>query len=188
MKTGIKAAAAALALSAATVPATAATLDFTFSWFESLATPQAEITGIVRGLTDNATSEAVSFEILTITPGSGYFFTPPLEFVSIGSNAWTVTNGEVTAVDFFGAADTDGDTLFEETIFFETRDVNGESQVLSAFLSSNLFAITPPDANVVTFELAAIPAPATILSLMAGLGAFAALGRRRPSASSRLRA
>lgn len=92
--------AVAIGLSVGSVaPVEAATLNFNFSFANSV-NGGGNVTGIVRGLTDNTTSAATSVEVLSNTAGFGIG-----EYVSNpfrGFNNFTVMSGAITSA-FFGS-------------------------------------------------------------------------------------
>jgi hypothetical protein len=91
------AALAAMLLTAAPLGARAALLDFTFTFTnQQFGFVGGTVTGVVRGLTDNATSAASSLEILSNSSGFGlgeYAGAPAV-------NTWTLAAGAITGFSF----------------------------------------------------------------------------------------
>jgi hypothetical protein len=99
------AALAAMLLTAAPLGARAALLDFTFTFTnQQSGFTGGTVTGVVRGLSDNATSAASSVEILSNSAGFGLgeYVGNPIR------NSWTLVAGAITVFNFGsgGAANT----------------------------------------------------------------------------------
>ncbi len=79
--------------------AQAALFDFSFAFSNGdTGSSGSSVTGIVRGLTDNATSAASSVEITGHSAGFGLG-----EYVgNPGANSWTMAGGAITGFDFRG--------------------------------------------------------------------------------------
>jgi len=102
------------------MPATAATLDFKFS-FDNELNGGGSVTGIVRGL-EEGTGAATSVEVFSNTSGLGigeYVGGPLL-------NSWTVTGGEVTAFNFLSAGIINAaPAVTDALIFFDSTELSG---------------------------------------------------------------
>jgi hypothetical protein len=174
-------AAAVLTSALATLPASAAPLDFTFSFTNSL-NGGGSVSGVVRGLAEG-TGAATSVEVTANSLGFGlgeYIGSPDV-------NSWTVTAGAITAFDFlsFGILNS-APAVTTATIFFESADLLGAS--FRAGVGDSPFSVTNGDPSVSTADIglvfapvvAPIPLPAAGLMLLAGLGGLAVLRRRAP--------
>lgn len=154
--------------------AQAALLDFTFTFTNRAFGLSGTVTGIVRGLADNATSAAGSVEILSNTDGFGLG-----EYVgSPTNNSWTVAAGTITGYDFvtFGSSNT-APAVTCCTLYLNSVSVNGTG--LFDAPGGGGFKGDPKDivfARVTT----PVPEPGSAL-LFAGALAAAALLRRRPT-------
>lgn len=86
---------AAVIFALSSLAAHATTLDFNFTFINAV-NGGGTVTGIVRGLVDNATVAATSVEVLTNTDGFGIgeYVGDPI------ANSFTVSSGVVTAFDF----------------------------------------------------------------------------------------
>ncbi|WP_114376022.1 PEP-CTERM sorting domain-containing protein [Elioraea thermophila] len=160
--------------SAWSLSAQAALLDFTFTFSNRALGLSGTVTGIVRGLADNATSAAGSVEILSNTDGFGLG-----EYVgSPTNNTWTVAAGIITGYDFvvFGSFNT-APAVTCCTLYLNSLSVNGTA--LFDAPDGGAFSGTPKD---ILFARATtvVPEPASAL-LFAGALAAAALLRRRPT-------
>ncbi|MEO1681378.1 MAG: VPLPA-CTERM sorting domain-containing protein [Pseudomonadota bacterium] len=169
-------AAAALALSAVISPASAATLDFTFSFLNSEnGSGTATVTGILRGLEDNATSAATSLEVLSNDDGFGI---GSYDIANAVLNEFTVNDGEIEFARFvaFGSF---AEAPFVTDSTFEFNFSNFSS-LIQGGLNQDLFEVSGGPSSVVTFTpVAAVPLPAGGVLLISGLVGLAAL-RRRP--------
>jgi hypothetical protein len=159
--------------------ARAATLDFTFSFLNPLAPDYiGRVDGIVRGLTDNTVSAARSVEVTANEDGFGVG-----EYLGIAlGNAWRVESGRIVSADLlvFGALNADAGVpgVTEATLRF--RFLEGVQQAGLNF-SGTIANSAPVD---ILFEridapLAPVPLPAGGWLMLTGLGAIAALRRRR---------
>ena len=156
------------------VSAQAATLDFTFS-FTNVASGGGIVAGIVRGLTDDATSAASSVEVLSNTSGFGvgeYVGKPLL-------NLWILTAGNITGVNFnsFGLFNVSPDVT-DSSLNIEL--FGGGSSVGLEHLDAviNVSALTGLTFTPV-FEPPTVPLPAAGFLLVGALGGLAALRRRK---------
>jgi len=166
--------AAAIGLGCGLTPAEAATLDFNFS-FTNVANGGGTVTGIVSGLTDNATSAATSLKVLTNTAGFGIgeYVGNPL------SNSFTVSAGSITSATFvaFGLGNNPpavtGSSLALNLNSPLYKNITGLSNTSGSIVVSpntglSFTPVTPPTA---------VPTPALLPGLL-GLGA-AALRKRK---------
>lgn len=171
-------AAAALALSALTTTASAATLDFTFSFVNAgvnNGSGTATVTGIVRGLEDNATSAATSLEVLSNDDGFGI---GSYDIANASQNEFTVSNGQIVDADFvvFG--------FFAEAPFVTDSTLDMGIPLIGTLIQGGLRqavdGASSSPASAVTFTpVTAVPLPAGGVLLISGLVGLAAL-RRRP--------
>jgi hypothetical protein len=152
-------------------PPTAMALSFNFS-FTNTANGGGAVTGLVQGLTDNATSAATSVQVLSNTAGFGLgeYIGNPL------SNSWTVSGGTIQSYNFSSV---------------------GSSNFLPAVTDSSLGFFTLPSGKLagltndpdrslsrldtrLTFAAAPIPTPALLPGLV---GMSLALLRKRQAAA-----
>ncbi len=155
----------------------AVTIDFEFS-FENLAKGGGTVTGIVRGLEDNATSGATSLEITSNTAGFGvgeYIGTPSF-------NTWTVVNGVLTAFDFvsFGVAGTAPQEVTDSSIRMTSllRGVGLTNE-------PNLVRSSDETLETLVFtQVAPVPLPASLPLALIGLLGLVGIARRRRSATA----
>jgi hypothetical protein len=163
--------AAALAV-AATGAARAATLDFTFS-FTNTGNGGGTVTGIVRGLQDNATRAASSVEVTGNTLGFGigeYVGNPQ-------SNTFTVSRGAITSA-LFGSIGTlnSAPAVTGSSLGLELTD-----QFSFAGLRDSTQGTVVTRDTGLTFtrvDVTPIPVPAALPLLLGGLGAMALFRRR----------
>lgn len=154
------AALAVLLLAAAPIGARAALLDFTFTFTnQQSGFAGGTATGIVRGLTDNATSAASSVEILSNSSGFGlgeYVGAPLL-------NTWTLVAGAITGFDFrsFGSLNT-APAVTCCTLSMDFRQgifLNNRPEVAGGMVTTPTITFTRVEAPV------GVPEPATALIL-----------------------
>jgi hypothetical protein len=163
----------ALALLTALAPAapvSAATLDFLFS-FTNTVYGGGTVTGRIRGLTDNATSASFS---VTVTSNSGGFGTGS-HVARPGDNLWTVSGGQITGVVFaaFGSLatpPTGASLAFVVTPVQRSASLANDSDAIFFDAADTPLTFTP---------IALIPLPATALGLCGALALGALLRRRR---------
>lgn len=164
--------------------AQAALFDFSFTFSNrSLSDPGGTVTGIVRGLTDNATSAASSVEITGNTGGFGlgeYVGNPDF-------NSWTVAGGVITDYFFvgFGAANTAPDVTCC-ILALDSSSGNGTALHNDPGFGSYTF-----DPKSITFTRlqTAVPEPemSWLLGVAAvGIGASVRRGRRSGAQVSRI--
>jgi hypothetical protein len=172
---------AALAIVLSTTAARAMTVDFAFS-FTNIFGPAGSgvVTGVVRGLQDNATSAATSVEILTNTEGFGlgeHIGIPP-------ENTWTVESGKIVDFRFVSLGEsnsspavTNASLAFDvfDTLFLAGLTPNSAFARLG-FTSGLTFTALPPSPTTV-------PLPAPALLLAAAAGSLGLLRRRRAAAA-----
>jgi hypothetical protein len=186
-----------MALTAMVAPdmATAATLNFNFD-FSNLAGFNGEITGIVRGLNDNATGPASSVEVLSNTAGFGLG-----EYVgNPAQNTFTVANGRVISATFTASnqSNPSSPTTQNSLIFYFSPAPNvpdyarfGTAQIFTesgtssqGILGADLRFIPPasPPSDP-TPPVAAVPEPSevggSLLALTIGCGALWQMKRKR---------
>jgi hypothetical protein len=185
-----------MALTAMAVPeaATAATLNFNFD-FTSVNGSGGEITGIVRGLNDNATGSASSVQVLSNTAGFGlgeYAGNPT-------QNTFTVANGRVISATFISlnqsnpsSAATQNSLVFyfspdpnlpDYTRFGTAEIATGSDTSTRGILGADLRFIPPPSPPPdPTPQVAAVPEPGevggSLLALAIG-GALWQMKRKR---------
>jgi hypothetical protein len=97
------------------LPRAAMALSFNFSFTNNTYNGGGTVTGIVEGLTDNATSAATSIQVLNNTAGFGigeYIGNPR-------SNSWTVLGGSIQSYNFlsFGIYNS-SPAVTDSTLFF----------------------------------------------------------------------
>jgi hypothetical protein len=166
---------AALAIALSTTAARAATLDFAFSFVNFGDT----VTGVVRGLKDNATASATSVEILTNSAGFGIGEYVGNPFV----NSWTVQSGGITAFSFtsFGANNSAPAVMAATLALLSVDNSNGLAG-LSA--NPNLALVSDPsELSFVRQAPAPVPLPAPALLLAAAAASLVLLRRRRVAAA-----
>ncbi len=155
----------------------AATLDFTFS-FQNGVVGNGAITGIVRGLTDNATGAATSVEVLTHTAGFGigeYIGNPDF-------NTWTVSNGMITDVSFeaYGTSNTAPAVTLADLGLFSAvvRRVPVFLGVLDPVAGGPPLSAST-DAQIVFTPVAPVPVPAALPLLVSALVGLRLISRER---------
>lgn len=167
------AATAATALLLTAVAASAATLDFTFS-FTNLLNGGGTVTGIVRGLTDNTTGTAASVDILSNSDlfGTGEYVGAELE------NSFTVAGGVLTSLQFnsFGSANTAPQVTC--CSLWLSLNIGIAAAGLTNSPSSVIFGVTDLTFQRVA-EPEALPLPAALPLLLAALGGLGFAARRR---------
>lgn len=167
--------AAAIGLGCAVTPAEAATLDFNFSFTNDATTGGGTVTGIVRGLTDNATSAATSVEVLTNTSSLGSFGIG--EYIGNPTvNSFTLSSGVITSAGFtsVGVLNTSPAVTDSSLGFF----FNFPNAPRGAGLAKNRGGFNlNPNAGLTFTPATPVPTPALLPGLI-GLGA-AALRKRK---------
>lgn len=159
-----------LAALLAAAPARAATLDFAFTFTNTLF-GGGTVTGVVRGLADNGLSNATSVEVTGNTDGFGLGeYNDQPDF-----NVWQVATGQLVSFLFevFGAANS-APAVTCCTLQITSADGG------SAGLSQNPSGGSSTAAAGLTFrriEASAVPAPSAALVLACALG-LAGLARR----------
>lgn len=173
-------AAAMLALMIA-VPADAATLDFNFS-FTGTFQSEGLVTGIIRGLTDNATSSASSVEVLTAAGGFGMGeYVLPTSIVIY--NTFTVTSGAITdwAFSAFEGGSVPSNNCCSLAFFSQSFLRSSSAAGLSP--NRSLTVLTEVPGLAFTPAVSAVPLPAGGWLLLTGLAGVAALKRRKQIAA-----
>lgn len=143
----------------------AITLDFTFSFINE-SNGGGTVTGIVRGLLDDATSAATSVEVTGNTSGFGLG-----EFVGNPVyNEFTVDSGIVTYV-YFLAFGSSNQSPANTTSSIQLRNVSGlenSSTQVHHTTHSLLFTAVP---------ISAVPLPPGLVLFLTGLVGFGVVGR-----------
>ncbi len=148
----------------------AITLDFNFS-FDNAVNGGGTVTGIVRGLTDDATSAASSVEVLSNTSGYGIgeYIGNPL------TNAWTVTAGVITDFEFLAfGADNCCSAVTTSSLDLEVNPFFGPSV---AGLTHDPDSVAASDRANLTFtstKISAVPVPAALPLMVLGLASLGA--------------
>jgi hypothetical protein len=145
-------------------PVRASLLNFDFSFTGSLTFP-GTVTGEIDGLTNNATSSASS---VYINSSSGIVpFSLPFDTIgSAFSNSFTVTDGEITNLNYLAQS---------STYLISLNDLNG---------SINSFSVITPPQTIANSDgltgliLAPDPEPSAIALLGTALGGFFLLRSR----------
>ena len=148
----------AMALGFGLAAGAAEAATFTFSFY-NWANGGGDVTGIVRGLDDNATSAASSVEILSNTAGFGLG-----EYAGFGENWWEVKNGKLLSFWFDSFTD-HGSMVLARSLH------NGVYYVTEVGLSASPLGASSTDGIVTKIkfspELGIVPLPAS-LPLLAG--------------------
>jgi len=169
----------ALAFAALMFSATAqaALLDFTFTFTnrwnpaDPLLGQQSGtgvVTGIVRGLTDNATSAASSVEILSNTEGYGLgeYVGDPI------FNTWTLTNGVLTNFFFLSEGEDNNSGVTTSSLVLDGSPIDE----IAAGLTNNPGLTNRGQGTGLEFTLVTtqtpIPLPSTAILLVGALTAF----------------
>lgn len=152
----------------------ASTLDFFFS-FNNTGYGGGSVTGIIRGLQDNATSAATSVEVLTHTGGFGtgeYIGAPQY-------NTFTLSAGILTEFEFLSRGALNTSPAVTCCALF--LGGNTQTGIFSAGLSDFSFTIIPTDDT--GLAITPVPLPASLPLLLIGVAGAAALKRRKKVAA-----
>lgn len=171
---GSAAIAAVVALSP--LSAKAGLLAFSFTFTNMAYDYSGTITGVVGGLTNDATSSASSLEILSNTAGFGlgeYIIGPEGFNVGPGNfNTWTVSGDQIVSYYFLA--------------FGETNPLPVKCCSLYLFSGDGSFAGLDESAkgiggfgSDIVFTLVAVPEPSTWATLLLGFAGLGFLGYRR---------
>jgi hypothetical protein len=158
------------------VPAKASTLNFSFT-FTNAAEDSSNnvyggtVTGIVRGLADNATSAATSVEITSNTDGfgAGEYIGSPY------ANTWTVASGVITAYHFEDYGNSNSSPA-QVCCALNIWSNYPSQPALSPINDTISYGTTEP---IQFSSLSAVPLPTALPLFASGLGVMGFLGWRR---------
>jgi hypothetical protein len=175
--------AAALLIALGGTAATAATLDFDFSFTNTVDGRNDLVTGVIRGLTDNAESSARSVEILTNSGGFGigeYIGAPSL-------NRFNIANGSILSASFKALGQdntapgvTDASLSFSIGAICTTRCRSYAEAGLTALAGTATALSTPITFTAALPAPTAVPLPAGVWLLSGAIAGLALFRRKAP--------
>jgi len=170
----ILSAALAASILIVTVPAKAATLDFIFTFTNQSTSGSGLVTGIVRGLLDDAIGPAASLEITDNTDGFGigeYIGNPD-------TNTWQVASGVINSSTFLSYGT---NNAFPDATCCTLSITFIPLQSSAASLTNSPDSVSSRQAPLtITFEPSSpVPVPTALPLFASGLGVMGLLGWRR---------
>jgi hypothetical protein len=159
-------------------PARAATLNFTFSFYNT-SYDSGYVTGVVLGLQDDATSAATSVKVLTNSAVPSYGIADYVSFAAF--NSWTVASGQIHAYKFlaFGGLGSLGgfvnsslwldSTLLAEPISGLSYSITSVTADVASGTALKFTAILPPPMQPPLPPPVPAPLPASVSLILAAL-------------------